>query len=132
MLTSSQANSPSLKAKMLRGLSDTSRLAVLETLRARPRCVSEIVKLTELSQPNVSNHLACLRDCGLVAREQKGRFAFYRLADPRIAGLLREVERVVAFVEENLDACPNYDEGPHSPPRPLLSKYQHSRVATGR
>ena len=45
---------------------------------------SQIVEITGLSQPNASNHLACLLDCGLVAREARGRYAFYRLADERV------------------------------------------------
>lgn len=103
-------NALRLKAKLLRGLSDTSRLAVLESLRDGPRCVSEIVASTGLTQPNVSNHLACLRECGLVDREQQGRFAYYKVADPRINDVLAKVEGIVALIQENLEACLNYVE----------------------
>jgi DNA-binding transcriptional ArsR family regulator len=41
-------------------------------------CSKELVERTGLSQPNVSKHLACLWDCGLVARERRGREVFYR------------------------------------------------------
>ena len=100
-----------LKAKLLRGLADNSRLAVLECMLLQPRCVSEVVAMTGLSQPNVSNHLACLLECGLVEREQQGRFSFYRVADPRVAAILDEVEKVVASIEKKLDDCPNYADG---------------------
>ena len=58
--------SPSLKAKIFRGLADPSRLAILEALRSGEKRISEIVTLTGLSQPNVSGHLTCLKDCGLL------------------------------------------------------------------
>ncbi|MBI2544891.1 MAG: winged helix-turn-helix transcriptional regulator [Candidatus Rokubacteria bacterium] len=61
-----------LQAKLFRGLADPSRLAVLEALRDGPRCVSEVVAATGLSQPNASAHLACLEDCGLVIRDRRG------------------------------------------------------------
>ena len=100
-----------LKAKLLRGLADSSRLGVVECMLVQPRCVSEIVALTGLSQPNVSNHLACLHDCGLVEREQQGRLVYYHLADPRIVKILGEIESVVALIQTSLEECPNYAEG---------------------
>jgi DNA-binding transcriptional ArsR family regulator len=60
-----------LKAKLFRGFSDTSRLAILEKLRAGPLTVGALVEKTGLSQSNVSNHLGCLRDCGLVTCSQQ-------------------------------------------------------------
>ena len=54
------------KAKLFRGLADLSRLKILEVLRTGSKCVSELVTLTGLSQPNVSAHLSCLAECGLV------------------------------------------------------------------
>ena len=104
------ASTTRLKAKLLRGLADNSRLAVLECMLLQPRCVSEVVGMTGLSQPNVSNHLACLYDCGLVEREQQGRFVYYRLADPRVASILDEIERVVSSIEQKLEDCANYEE----------------------
>ena len=62
-----------LAAKLFRGFADPSRLAILQALRDGPRSVGQLVATTGLSQPNVSNHLACLRDCGLVASERVGR-----------------------------------------------------------
>lgn len=44
-----------------------------DALRLGPRSANDVVEETGLSQPNASNHLACLLDCGLVAREQRGR-----------------------------------------------------------
>ena len=65
----------SVEAKFFKGLGDKSRLAILETLSEEEKTVADIVKLTGLSQPNVSAHLSCLLECGLVKRERdKKRF----------------------------------------------------------
>ncbi|MGC2427049.1 MAG: metalloregulator ArsR/SmtB family transcription factor, partial [Nitrososphaeraceae archaeon] len=53
-----------LKAKLFRGLGDSTRLSILESLRKGEKATSQIVKETGQSQSNVSNHLACLLDCG--------------------------------------------------------------------
>ena len=97
-----------LHAKLFRGLSDYSRLSILEALRAGPLTVTEIVAAPGLSQPNASNHLRCLSDCCLVATEQCGRFVQYRLSDPRIARLLALADEVVAGAAQGLDDCRNY------------------------
>ena len=65
MLTA-EVQTLALKAKLFRGFADPSRLAILEALRSTPLNVGEIVEATGLSQSNISNHLGCLRDCGLV------------------------------------------------------------------
>ena len=83
-----------MKAKLFRALGDPSRLGVLEILRDSSKCVSEIVETTGLSQPNVSGHLALLRDCGLVKREQRGRFAYYSVAAAEVELILAAAERL--------------------------------------
>ncbi|HNH06909.1 MAG TPA: metalloregulator ArsR/SmtB family transcription factor, partial [Leptospiraceae bacterium] len=71
-----------------RGFAEPARLAILQVLRKGAVTVSDIVQATSLSQSNVSNHLNCLKDCGLVNSEQQGRFVYYQLSDERIAKLL--------------------------------------------
>lgn len=97
-----------LKAKLFRGLADASRLAILQALCAGEKSVSELVAETGLSQPNVSGHLSCLRDCGLVTSRQDGRFVYYALADPRAEALLRDAEGILAGVAERVYACTRY------------------------
>lgn len=94
-----------LKAKLLRGLSDPSRLAILEVLRDGPRSVGEIVAATGLSQSNTSNHLACLLDCGLVVRERRGRFVDYSLSDARVESLLSLADELLAGVACGVSTC---------------------------
>lgn len=98
-----------LKAKLFYGFSDTSRLSILEALREKPLNVSEIVERTGLSQSNVSNHLSCLRDCGLVVREQHGRFVNYELSDKRVEQLLRLADDLLADVAKGVYECTRYD-----------------------
>lgn len=98
-----------LKAKLFYGFSDMSRLSILEALRERPLNVGEIVERTGLSQSNVSNHLGCLRECGLVAREQQGRYAVYQLSDPRVAALLEMGDELLADVAKGIYECTRYN-----------------------
>ncbi len=114
MLTMAQPNSIALRTKFFRGLADASRLAILEVLREGARNVTEIVRATGLSQSNVSNHLACLRDCGLVVGEQRGRFVYYRLSDPRIEQLLRLADEVLADVAKGVYLCTRYQDEPEA------------------
>lgn len=97
-----------LRAKLFRGLADPSRLAILEALRAGPLSVGEIVTATGLSQPNASNHLRCLSECGLVRSDQKGRFVHYRLADARIDQLLAVAGELLCSAAQGVERCRNY------------------------
>lgn len=97
-----------IKAKLFRGFSDMSRLMLLETLRDGPLTVTALVEQTGLTQSNVSNHLACLRDCGLVTASAQGRYALYQLSDPRVAKLLGLADELLADVADGVSACPRY------------------------
>jgi DNA-binding transcriptional ArsR family regulator len=97
-----KAEGIALKTKLFYGFSDHSRLSVLEALRRNPMNVTQIVEATGLSQSNVSNHLGCLRDCGLVTREQQGKFAIYQLSDPRVAALLELADELLADVAQGV------------------------------
>lgn len=121
MLTTTHAQSLALKAKLFRGFADPSRLSILESLRDDARSVGELVDMTGLAQSNVSNHLACLLDCGLVTREPQGRRVIYRLADERVGTLLGLADDLLEEVAQGVYVCPRY-EGPVpiSPTRPDL------------
>ena len=107
MLTTDAVQPLTLKAKLFRGFADPSRLSLLEALRDGAKSVSELVERTGLTQPNASNHLACLLDCGLVVREQRGRYAFYRLADERVGTLLGLADRLLDE-ESGIRDCRRY------------------------
>ena len=97
-----------LSAKLFHGLADLSRLSLLQALRAGPLSVSDLVDATGLSQPNVSNHLRCLRDCDLVTCERDGRFVHYQLSDPRVADLLQLADELLREVALGVEACTRY------------------------
>ena len=101
-----------LKAKLLRGFADPSRLSILEALRRGSLSVGEIVEATELSQSNVSNHLSCLYDCGLVTRQQQGRYVYYQLRDERVDQLLALADAVLSDVARGIYECTRIGDCP--------------------
>jgi DNA-binding transcriptional ArsR family regulator len=105
MLLTANPTSIALQAKLFRGFADPSRLSIMETLRDGEMTVTEIVEATELSQSNISNHLACLRDCGLVAAEQDGRYVRYHLSDPRVDQLLALADELLGDVAKGVYEC---------------------------
>lgn len=108
MSTSVAPKALDLQAKLFRGFSEPSRLSILQALRTQPLTVSEIVTATRLTQSNVSNHLACLRDCGLVVAEPDGRFTRYQLSDKRVGLLLRLADELLADVAKGMYECTHY------------------------
>ena len=112
MLLTTQKTAVDLKAKLFRGFGDPSRLSILEVLRAGPRTVGDLVNATGLLQSNVSNHLGCLRDCGLVTSEQAGRYVTYQLSDDRVGDLLGMAEALLADVARGVYECTRYNIPP--------------------
>lgn len=110
MLMNANAQAVGLKAKLFRGLSDPSRLSILEALRDGPLTVTEIVSATGLSQSNASNHLGCLRDCGLVSRQQTGSYVSYQLSDERVAMLLNLADEFLADMAKGIYECTRYNQ----------------------
>jgi DNA-binding transcriptional ArsR family regulator len=108
MFTVAYPKAIELRAKLFRGFSDSSRLSILESLRDGALTVSEIVQATGLTQSNVSNHLGCLRDCGLVTAEQQGRFVHYQLSDIRVGQLLRLADELLRDVAKGVYECTRY------------------------
>lgn len=76
-------------APIFRALGHPTRLGILRRALEGPLCVGELQDELGCSQPNISQHLAVLRDRGVVAPERAGTRVCYRLADERIGELLR-------------------------------------------
>jgi DNA-binding transcriptional ArsR family regulator len=112
MLTINQpaVDAVQIRARLFRGFSDPSRLSILETLNRGPASVGEIVRRTGLSQPNASNHLACLRDCGLVSARQEGRSVIYSLSDARVSLLLNTAASLLEDVARGVYTCVRTDQ----------------------
>lgn len=99
------------RAKLFHGLAEPSRLKILYALADGPLNVSEVVERTGLTQPNASNHLACLLGCGLVGRSRKGRFSYYRHADEDVTTLLAVADRIVSDSASTILECPHCGGG---------------------
>ena len=94
-----------LKVKFFFAFAHPVRLQILYELRNGEKSVSDIVKLIDgVSQSQVSNHLACLRDCGLVNARREWRKIYYSL-DPETAQLLRTADDVLQKVTSKIAAC---------------------------
>lgn len=77
-------------ATAFKALSDPVRLRLLSLIAAAPdgeACACDLTGVLGRSQPTISHHLAVLTDAGLVTREKRGRWAWYRPVPQRLAGL---------------------------------------------
>ncbi|MBC7305278.1 MAG: winged helix-turn-helix transcriptional regulator [Nocardia sp.] len=80
-------------------LSDATRTRILVSLRQGPGYPSELAEAIGVSRQILSNHLACLRGCGLVVAVPEGRRSRYELADPRIGRALDDLAGLVLAVD---------------------------------
>ncbi|QVQ51708.1 winged helix-turn-helix transcriptional regulator [Spiractinospora alimapuensis] len=78
-----------------RALGDPTRCRLLLALLDGPSYPGRLAEQLGLTRQNVSNHLSCLRDCGVVATEPQGRQVSYRLVDDRLAHALEDLLSVV-------------------------------------
>ena len=75
-------------AGIAQALADPLRLTILRRLMDGPAAVSELVVHTGEAQSNISNHLAVLRECGLVQATRLGRQRLYEISEPSVAQLV--------------------------------------------
>jgi DNA-binding transcriptional ArsR family regulator len=95
-----------LLAKYFRVLADRVRLGILEALAEEGELsVGELVDRLGVAQPNVSNHLACLRWCGFVEARREHRTVYNRIADPRVTELIGLARLLLLENEEHVAAC---------------------------
>jgi len=91
---------------LFRGLADPARLAIVRHLALGEHRVVDLTAHLGLAQSTVSGHLACLRDCGLVAARAEGRASLYSLARPELLDLLAAAERLLDATGEAVALCP--------------------------
>lgn len=84
-----------------RAMADPTRSKILMTLIDGPSYPAVLSRDLELTRSNVSNHLACLRDCGIVIAEPEGRQTRYEIADPHLTRALVSLLNVTLAVDEN-------------------------------
>lgn len=88
-------------ARFGHALSDTTRTRILLRLNRAPGYPSELAEQLGVSRQILSNHLSCLRGCGLVVAAPEGRRTRYELADPRIGAALTDLLGLVLGVDPN-------------------------------
>ncbi|MEV4051948.1 metalloregulator ArsR/SmtB family transcription factor [Amycolatopsis sp. NPDC049688] len=86
-------------ARLGRALADPTRCRILVALLDGVRYPGRLAEQLGLTRSNVSNHLSCLRGCGLVVATYEGRQVRYALADEHLARALGELLQVVLAVE---------------------------------
>ncbi|WP_026821135.1 ArsR/SmtB family transcription factor [Arthrobacter castelli] len=86
-------------------LSDPTRTQILLALRDSPSYPSDLAGILTVSRQSLSNHLACLRGCGLVVAVPEGRRTRYELADSKLGNALTELLAVVLTTDP--DHCAN-------------------------
>ncbi len=99
-------------SRLGRALSDPTRCRLLLALLDGPAYPAQLADTLGLTRPNVSNHLTCLRGCGLIVGTPEGRQMRYELTDRHLAHALTDLLEVVLAVDP---ACP---PGPDVPDQP--------------
>ncbi len=85
-----------------RAMADPTRSRILLRLLEGPGYPAQLARQLELTRTNVSNHLACLRGCGIVIAEPEGRQTRYEIADPHLAAALGALLSVTLAVDESV------------------------------
>ena len=78
-----------LLSRIGKALADPTRRRILVELLDGPAYPADLADAFGTTRANLSNHLTCLRDCGLVTATAEGRRVRYDLADPRLGDALR-------------------------------------------
>ncbi|SDK26309.1 ArsR/SmtB family transcription factor [Lacicoccus qingdaonensis] len=96
------------KMKFLHGFSNKSRVLILESIKEEEKTVSQIIDELGISQSSISQHLACLRGCGLIVGRQEGKYMYYRVRNKLVRDLLTNFDTVLEDIHENVHGCQNH------------------------
>ncbi|AIQ13745.1 ArsR/SmtB family transcription factor [Paenibacillus durus] len=92
-------------AKFIRGFADKTRLQILYSLIQEGKTVSQLIEEIGASQSRISQHLACLRDCGIVESRQEGKYVYYSVKNEDIISLLRMFDIALQPVKSLVSCC---------------------------
>jgi ArsR family transcriptional regulator len=87
-------------AAFFKAMGHPTRLRILERVVAGEFCVSDLETDLDCRQANISQHLAILRDRGVVVPTRRGKTVCYRLADDRTADLIRQATHILGLAAE--------------------------------
>lgn len=94
-----------LKVKFLRGFADKTRIQILECIKDKEKTVSQIVAEVQGNQSNISQHIACLKGCGMILGRQEGKYMYYSLRNEHIRELLLMFDTVLEEVQNDIACC---------------------------
>ncbi len=100
-MTSRAASRVEAMNRLGRAMADPTRSRILLTLLEGPGYPARLARDLGLTRTNVSNHLACLRGCGIVVAEPEGRQTRYEIADAHLAAALTSLVEVTLAVDED-------------------------------
>jgi DNA-binding transcriptional ArsR family regulator len=100
-----EVSEAALLARVFAGLSEPTRLQIVLVLLEGERNVSELVTLLGSSQGRVSMHLQCLRWCGYVSSERRGKYVYYRVRDGRVPELIALARAFATAYHHELASC---------------------------
>ncbi|MBD1381306.1 ArsR/SmtB family transcription factor [Metabacillus arenae] len=94
-----------MKVKLIHGFSNKTRIQILECIKNEEKTVSQIVEEINGNQSNISQHLACLKGCGIIAGRNEGKYCYYSLSNQHIRDLLTMFDVVLEDVQNDVACC---------------------------
>jgi ArsR family transcriptional regulator len=83
-----------MPTKILKALSDPTRLKIVELLKQGEICACKFVPLTKKAQPTVSQHLQILENAGIVKSRKEGKMILYSVTNSKIFDLIKIAKRM--------------------------------------
>ncbi len=116
-------------ANIAQALSHPTRLRVLELLRGEGAYVMDLTEWTGRPQANISQHLAILRDAGLVVADREGMAVRYRVKDDRVFEIIDKMKvlaeaQIVSGVVSRMEESPKFQK--------MMQKYKGGKMPRGR
>ena len=98
-----------------RAMADPTRSRILLTLLEGPAYPAALARELELTRSNVSNHLACLRDCGIIIAQPEGRQTRYEIVDAHLAQTLNALVDTTLAVDDDAECVDSTCDVPGCP-----------------
>lgn len=103
--TAADVTSAELLARVFHGLSDPTRMRIVQLLLDGEQNVGALVAALGVPQGRISSHLMCLRWCGFVTTRRAGKYVYYRISDTRVIDLVRIAQELLVDNAQAVAAC---------------------------
>ena len=108
-----------LHARLCKAIADPKRLLIITELRNGPMSVGDLAEALEISQSNCSQHLAILRDRGVVEADRQGPHVMYSLRSDKV---LAAIDLLREFMAEELGSASRLGKAATRAPRTLVRR----------